>query len=105
MTEHTASGDWLRDAGHGLRLRVLVGPNAKKTEVVGVQDGALKIRLQAPPIEGKANEALVRFLAEQLDLPRKSIVLTHGGTSRNKTLEIHGIALDAALRLLAPLAS
>ena len=93
---------WLCAAGDGLRLRVLVGPNAKKSEIVSVQDGALKIKLQAQPIEGRANDALVRFLGERLGLPRKAIELTHGATSRNKTVEIHGITLDAALRLLTP---
>ena len=103
MTPDAAGNDWLRDGSECLRLRVLVGPNAKKTEIVGVQDGALKIKLQAQPIEGRANEALVRILAERLGVPRKSIALTHGASSRNKTVEIRGIALDAALLLLAPL--
>ncbi|MBV8635726.1 MAG: DUF167 domain-containing protein [Burkholderiaceae bacterium] len=93
---------WIRQTSSGVRLTVLVTPNAKKSEIVGVQDGALKIKLQAQPIEGKANEALVRFLAGRLDLPRKSVELTHGASSRNKTLEIRGVELDAALRLLAP---
>ena len=99
MTGPVSSQAWLTAAGTGLRLQVLVGPNARKSEIIGVQDGALKIKLQAQPVEGKANEALVRFLAERLDLPRKAIELTRGATSRNKTVEIRGIALDAALRL------
>lgn len=102
MSGQASGTGWLSVAGDGLRLAVLVGPNAKKSEIIGVQDGALKIKLQAQPIEGKANEALVRFLAERLALPRKAVELTHGATSRNKTLHIRGIAIDAALRLLAP---
>jgi uncharacterized protein (TIGR00251 family) len=102
VTEQVSGGDWLCVAGDGLRLRVLVGPNAKKSEIVCVLDCALKIKLQAQPIEGRANDALMRFLAERLSLPRKAIELTHGAASRSKTLEIRGIALDAALHLLVP---
>ncbi len=55
---------------NGVRLSVRITPNARKNEVVGVLDDALKIKLNAPPIEGRANEALIRFIAEQLDVPR-----------------------------------
>ncbi|HEX8955227.1 MAG TPA: DUF167 domain-containing protein [Burkholderiaceae bacterium] len=100
-----ADTSWVSPTLSGIKLFVLATPNAKKSEIVGVQDGALKIKLQAQPIEGKANDALVRFLAGQLGLPRKAIELTRGASSRNKTVEIRGITLDDALRLLAPAAS
>ncbi|HEX7642242.1 MAG TPA: DUF167 domain-containing protein [Burkholderiaceae bacterium] len=100
-----ADTSWVSPTSFGIKLFVLATPNAKKSEVVGVQDGALKIKLQAQPIEGKANDALVRFLAGQLGLPRKAIELTRGAASRNKTVEIHGLTLDDALRLLAPAAA
>jgi len=73
---------------NGIRLFVQIMPNAKKSEVIGVLDDALKIRLQAQPIEGKANEALVRFLADLLDVARSAVAITHGHTSKRKTLEI-----------------
>ena len=56
-----------------VRLNVQVLPNAKKTELVGLIDGALKIRLKAQPIEGQANEEIIRFIATQMKLPKKKL--------------------------------
>src|SRR5215471_8980453 len=71
-------------------LRVHVVPNAKIDGVVGEHGGAIKIKLRAPAVEGKANTALIRFLAHQLKLPRHSIVLERGHRSRDKLIRIHG---------------
>jgi len=73
-------------------LRVHVVPNAKSDCVTGEHGGALKIKLRAPAVEGKANAALVRFLAEQMKLPRHSIVLQSGQRSRDKLLRIDGLS-------------
>lgn len=70
------------------RLQVQVMPNAKRPGVAGMHGDAVKIRLQAQPIEGKANEALIRFVAEALDLPKNAVSVSHGLTSRRKLLEI-----------------
>ena len=94
--------DWCSAATGGTRIVVLVTPNAWKSEVLGVQDGALKVKLQAQPIEGKANDALVRYLADRLDIPRKAVDLTHGATSRHKTLTIAGLEVETVMRLLLP---
>jgi len=75
-------------------LQVHVVPNARSDVVVGEHGGALKIKLRAQPIERKANAALLRFLAEQLKLPRKAIVLKSGEKSRGKTIEIHGLSQE-----------
>ncbi len=91
-----SEGEWCRSIPAGIRLAVQVMPNARKTEVLGVFDGALKIRLQAPPIEGKGNEALVRYIAQTLKVPRSSVVITHGLSSKRKLLEIHRPALQVA---------
>ena len=81
-----------------------ITPNAKKTEVVGVLDAALKLKLQAQPIEGKANEALVKFLAKALGVPRSAVAITHGLTNKRKLVEVAWPALTPAEveRLLAP---
>ncbi|MDY7577519.1 DUF167 domain-containing protein [Herbaspirillum sp. RTI4] len=86
---------WCQASGEGVRLTLRIAPNAKKSEVIGEFDTALKIRLHAPPVDGKANEALIRFIAERLDLPRSAVVLLHGMTSKQKVLAIHGTGLDA----------
>ncbi len=80
--------DWCSVVPRGIRLTVQIMPNAKKSEVIGVLDDALKIRLHAQPIEGKANDALVRFLADVLDVPKSAVTITHGHTSKRKMIEI-----------------
>ncbi len=72
-------------------LRVHVVPNAKSDSVVGEYGGAIKIKLRAAAVEGKANAALIRFLTEQLKLPRHSIVLERGHKSRDKLIRIYGL--------------
>ncbi len=84
---------WCSALPGGVRLAVQITPNAKKTEVVGVLDDALKLKLQAQPIEGKANEALVRYLAKALSVPRGAVVITHGLTSKRKLIEVSGAGL------------
>ena len=84
---------WCAALPDGVRLAVQITPNAKKTEVIGVLDDALKLKLQAQPIEGRANEALVRFLASALSVSRGSVVITHGLTSKRKLIEVRGAGL------------
>jgi uncharacterized protein len=73
-------------------LRVHVIPNAKSDSVVGEYGGATKVRLCAAAVEGKANVALIRFLAEQLKLPRHAIVLKRGEKSHDKLIQIPGLS-------------
>jgi len=73
-------------------LRVHVVPNAEIEKVVGEHGGAIKIKLRAPAVEGKANAALIRFLADQLELPRRAIVLERGRTSRDKLIRIDNVS-------------
>lgn len=87
---------WCTALPGGVRLAVQITPNAKKTEVIGVQDGALKLKLQAQPIEGKANEALIKFLAKALDLPRSALTITHGLTSKKKLIAVTCATLTPA---------
>jgi uncharacterized protein (TIGR00251 family) len=85
-----------------LRLRVV--PNARRSEVVGVFGEAIKVKVQAPAVDGKANEALRDFLAERLGIPTRDIELVAGEKSRDKTLAITGLELEEArARLLQPL--
>lgn len=84
---------WCSRHGDLLRIAVHVQPNASRSEVVGEIEGALKIRLHAPPVDGKANEALERFIAEKLDVPRRDVSVSRGHTSRQKLLEVR-TALD-----------
>lgn len=76
------------------RLTVRVIPNASRSEVVGLEGATWKIRLAAPPVDGKANETLVRFLADVLDLAPSEIDLVKGHTSKTKILDIPLSAKD-----------
>ena len=92
--------DWFRLAADGaITLTLHIQPGAKKTELAGRHGDALKIRLAAPPVDGKANEALLRFVAATLDLPKAAVTLKSGQTSRRKVLELRG---DAALAARLP---
>ena len=82
---------WRRVGTDGaITLTIHAQPGAKRTEVAGVHGGALKIRVAAPPVEGKANEELRRFLAEAFGVPRCNITLVHGESARSKILRIVG---------------
>ena len=73
-------------------IRVHVIPNAKIDKVVGEHGDAIKIKLRAPAVEGKANAALRRFLAEKLSIPQRAIVLDRGERSRDKAVRIDGLS-------------
>lgn len=77
------------------RLEVKVIPGASRDEIAGTVGEAVKIKLRAPPVDGRANEALIEFLADKLDLPRRAISVERGETSRQKLLRIEGLALAA----------
>jgi hypothetical protein len=88
--------DWYRVAADGrITLTLHIQPGAKKTEFAGLHGDALKIRLAAPPVDGKANEALVRFVAETLGLAKSAVELKSGQTSRRKVLEVRGTSVEA----------
>jgi uncharacterized protein (TIGR00251 family) len=73
------------------KFRVRVQPGAKKNQVVAIQDGVVKVKITAPPVEGKANEALLTFLAGQLGVRRREVNLVMGKSSRDKLIEAPGL--------------
>ena len=80
----------------GVRIQFHVQPRASRTEITGKHGDAFKVRLAAPPVDGAANEALLRFIAERLGVPVRAVSLERGATSREKTVTVEGIAVDAA---------
>ena len=74
--------------GDGVLLQLSVVPNAKRTEVDGLHDGALRVRLAAPPIDGRANEALVAWLAKSLGVAKRDVEVLRGESSRRKQVAI-----------------
>ena len=92
---------WRQTTHDGVVLNIRVVPRASKTEVQGVLGDMLKIRLQAPPVDGKANAALVEFLAATLGIAKSNIILLTGETGRAKRVLIRGLD-DAGIRRLWP---
>jgi uncharacterized protein (TIGR00251 family) len=87
---------------HGVRFEVQLAPRSSRDAILGVHDGALKIALTAPPVDGAANASLVAFLAKQLGVPKRDVRITHGLTSRRKTIEVDGARPDVIAALAAP---
>ena len=74
-----------------VRISVYVPPRASKTAIAGLHDGAIKIRLAAPPVDGAANAALIEFIAERLGVARSRVRLVSGASARRKIIEIEGV--------------
>jgi uncharacterized protein (TIGR00251 family) len=92
--------EWLRDGDGKITLTLHIQPGAKKTEVAGLYGDALKIRLAAPPVDGKANAALIEFVANRLGVAKSTVSLKSGQTSRRKVLEVTAVSAGDAQRLL-----
>jgi uncharacterized protein (TIGR00251 family) len=92
----TGSAGWLHAVDGGVMLAVRAQPGAKKTAIVGIYgegDAArLKIQVHAPPIEGRANAALIEFLADRFGVAKRSIELVSGESSRSKVFLLHGVS-------------
>jgi len=87
------------EKGTVVRVAVHVQPRASRSEIIGQHGTALKVRLQAPPVDGAANEALVRLLAKALNVPERSVRVVAGTTSRSKMVEVDGTTADAVRAL------
>jgi len=86
----------------GVRVSILVQPKASRTRVREIHDRCLKIQIAASPVEGQANEELVRFLSKALGVKRSDIRIARGGTSRRKVIELLGVSREDVLGLLPP---
>ncbi len=87
-----------------LLLRLHVQPRAAKSEIAGMLGDALKIRLAAPPVDGKANRALLDFLADRLQVPKNAVTLKSGESSRQKSVLVRGVKEESARAALFPVA-
>ena len=94
--------DFARDVADGCTVSVRVHPGARRNAVSGIHDGAVKISLTTPPVDGRANEALIAFVAELLGLPRGRVSLVAGMTSRAKVLRVTGKSAAEVMGALFP---
>lgn len=85
---------WYRRHGDLLTLTLHIQPGAKRSEIAGLHGEALKLRLAAPPIEGRANEALLKFIAGLFGVPLRQVELRQGGQSRHKVVVVSGSSVD-----------
>jgi len=91
----------IRESASGATFAIKVHPRAKKNAITGELDGALKLSLTAPPIEGKANDACIEFFAKLLKVPRSSVTIASGQTSRNKVIRVLGLSAEEVRRRIA----
>ena len=85
----------------GARLRVRAAPRASRTEIAGEQGGALRVRLQAPPVDGRANEALCAFVAEAAGVPKGRVAVVSGPASREKLVRVRGVSPERLAEALS----
>jgi uncharacterized protein (TIGR00251 family) len=85
----------LHETAKGISFSVKVHPRARKNAITGIVGDALKLALTAPPVEGRANQAVIEFFAELFAIPRSSVTIASGETSRNKIVRISGLGRAA----------
>jgi len=85
-----------------VRLDVYIQPRASKTELAGMHDGVVKIRIAAPPVENAANRALIDFVAQHLGIAKRSVRVVSGDTSRRKVLELDGVTAEQVAAAFVP---
>jgi uncharacterized protein (TIGR00251 family) len=101
QTPHPAKlPSFLQDSPDGALLTVHIQPNASRTEYVGIHGDALKFRVATPPVNGAANEALCRFLAERFDLPKSAVEVRTGAKGRRKKILLKGLKAGHVLDVL-----
>ena len=95
------SGLLVSEREDAVTFQARVIPRAKRSEIAGIMQGALKVRLAAPPVEGAANEALVKFLAERLGVRTRDVEILSGHTGRTKTIRVGGLSAEEVRRRLS----
>lgn len=100
MTNPATLPPYLRVTKDGITISIIAKPGAKKFAIIGVLSGRLKIAVDAPPVDGKANEALIRGLSDLLHLPQSQFSIIKGQTGRQKTVLISGVNLSAVSAMI-----
>ena len=83
------------------RITVHVQPNARRNEVLGFEDGVLRVKIAAPPVKGKANKELIEFISQLLGVSKSSVTVEKGATSKNKVIGVSGLSQDEVETRLA----
>ena len=96
------SSSAIRGHGDGVSLSLAITPRAGRDEITGMAGGSLRVHIKASPVEGKANEALLAFLAKQLGVPRSALSIVTGMSSRHKVVHASGVNIETARARLLP---
>ena len=96
--------NWIQETGEGVVLTVKAVPRASKSEIAGVEGEWLRVRLNAPPVDGKANDALVKLFASLFGVPKGAVSIVSGGAARVKRVRIAGLTAGKAADLLGQMA-
>jgi uncharacterized protein (TIGR00251 family) len=91
----------IQESAKGISFAIKVHPRARRNAITGVVGGALKLALTAPPVDGKANQAVIEFFADLFAIPQSSVTIASGETSRNKVVRIAGVSKPLAEQRLA----
>ena len=90
----------LQRTADGVSFPVRIAPRAARSAITGVHDGALKISVAAPPVDGEANAELCALLAKHLGVPKRSVTITRGERGKSKRVHVEGVDAAAVLRLI-----
>ncbi len=90
----------IQQKSDGITIECYISPRASQTKIKGERNGALAIALRSPPVDGKANQELIKFLSKELSIPKSKIIILRGETARNKLVFIQGIKSDQLARSL-----
>ena len=94
----------LREEADGVSFEVRVQPRSSKTEISGVQDGALRVRLSAPPVDRAAKKQCIELFSRKMKIPKRSIRITSGVSARRKRLKISGLGIEEVKKILSDMA-
>ena len=94
----------LREEADGVSFEVRVQPRSSKTEISGIQDGILRVRLTSPPVDGAANRQCIELLSRKMKIPKRAIRIASGAKARRKRLKILGLAVEEIKNILNDLA-
>ncbi len=92
----------IRETDKGTVLEIRVLPRSSRCEIAGIQDGALKLKITAPPVEGKANEECIRFISDLLRIRKSAVTIIAGEKSKNKTILVSGMTAKEIEKVLRP---
>ena len=90
----------VRDTAHGAQFALRVQPRASRNAFAGVMGDAIKLAITAPPVDGKANQAVVEYLSDVFRVPKSNIVIVSGETGRNKLIAIRGMTAEQVMKVL-----